>query len=508
MNNLEPILRTVNLTKRFGEVVANDAITLDIKPGEIHCLLGENGAGKTTVAECIYGFYHPDGGEIFFNGERVKINSPNDAIRLGIGMVHQHFVLIRPMSVIENIVVGTDAARVFLDLTEATQRLEQLCADYDVSLDLNAKIWQLCVGEQQWVEILKALFSGVKLLILDEPTAVLTPQEADKLFVILQQMKQEGLSILFITHKLREVMEVSDRVTVFRKGKKVATVNTADMTQADLAKMMVGRDVVFRVSKQKVEIGKPVLEVKDLKVLNDREQDTLCGVSLEVREKEIVGIAGVSGNGQRELFEAIVGTRHVEKGKIILSGKDVTNKSPRTIADNGVAHIPDDRLEEGLVPDFTVSENLMLGLHKNRFFKYNGALLDTQELDTFAAESIRDYEIATPSARLRTRSLSGGNLQKVIIARELSVNPRVLIANQPSRGLDVGAIEYVHKRMLNQREQGTGILMFSEDLDEIITLADRILVIFKGEIVGELDANQANREEIGLLMAGCMDGKQ
>jgi general nucleoside transport system ATP-binding protein len=508
MDNNKPLLRTEKLTKRFGEVIANQEVSFDIKPGEIHCLLGENGAGKTTLSECLFGYYHPEGGKIYFNEELVKITSPSDAIRLGIGMVHQHFILARPISVIENIVVGTDAAQMFLDLTEANKRLTQLCSDYDVSIDLNAKIWQLSVGEQQWVEILKALFVGVKLLILDEPTAVLTPQEADKLFVILEKMKQEGLSILFITHKLREVMAVSDRVTVLRKGEKIATVNTADMTRADLAKMMVGRDVVFRVSKPEVEIGETVFEVEELCAQNDREQEALCSLSLSVKVGEIVGVAGVSGNGQRELFEAIVGVRKAEAGKILLAGKDITNQSPYSIADHGMAHIPEDRLVEGLVPEFTVAENLILGLHMSRFFNYGGGWLDTKEVDEFAENCIRDFEIATPSASHPSHNLSGGNIQKVIIARELSGNPNFLIANQPTRGLDVGAIEYVHNRLLQQREGGTGILIFSEDLDEIMALADRILVIFKGSIIGELDPSVASLEEIGLLMAGSMDGEK
>ncbi len=508
MNKSEPLLRISKLTKMFGEVIANKDVSFEIHPGEIHCLLGENGAGKTTLAECLYGYYHPEGGEIYFNERQVEIASPSDAIQLGIGMVHQHFILVRPLSVIENIVVGTDAAQIFLDLTKATGKLEQLCADYDVSIDLSAKIWQLSVGEQQWVEILKALFGGVKLLILDEPTAVLTPQEADKLFVILKKMKADGLSILFITHKLREVMEVSDRVTVLRRGEKVATVNTADVTHADLAKMMVGRDVVFRVSKPEVKIGEPVLEIEGLCAQNDRDREALCNVSLDVKAGEIVGIAGVSGNGQRELFEAIVGVRSSGTGKILLAGTDITNRNPQTISSLGMAHIPEDRLEEGLISDFTVAENLILGLHKNKFYKYGGSMLDARGVVDFADKCIKDFEIVTPSSRQPTRNLSGGNLQKVIIARELSGQPKCLIANQPTRGLDVGAIEYVHNRLLQQREHGTGILIFSEDLDEIMNLADRILVIFKGSIVGELNPEVTSREEIGLLMAGSLEISQ
>ncbi len=508
MDTKEPLLRTSKLTKRFGGVIANNEISFEIGPGEIHCLLGENGAGKTTLAECLYGYYSPEAGEIFFNGEPVAIASPHDAIELGIGMVHQHFILVRPLSVIENIVVGTDAANLFLNLSRAERRLGQLCDDYDVSIDLSAKIWQLSVGQQQWVEILKALFGGVKLLILDEPTAVLTPQEAEKLFVILRKMKKAGLSILFITHKLNEVMAVSDRVTVLRRGSKVETVNTADVTRADLARMMVGRDVVFSVEKPEVSIGEPVLEIRNLCAKNDRGQDALQSVSIRVNSGEIVGIAGVSGNGQKELFEAIIGVRPVDSGQILLSDSDITRQSIESISSKGLAHIPEDRLKEGLVPEFSVAENLILGLHKSRFFKFWGGMLDSKDVEKFAEVCIKDFEIVTPSAKQPTRNLSGGNIQKVVIARELSGQPICLISNQPTRGLDVGAIEYVHKRLLKQCEKGTGLLIISDDLDELITLADRILVMFKGSIVGELDPSVATREEIGLLMAGSLEGAQ
>jgi len=504
----EPLLRTDGLTKVFGSVVANKEVSVEINPGEIHCFLGENGAGKSTLAECIYGFLCPECGDVYFNGKKVTIKTPSDAIHLGIGMVHQHFILVRPLSVIENIVVGTDAAGVFLDLSQAVKRLEQLCADYDISLDLKAKIWQLSVAEQQWVEILKALFGGVKLLILDEPTAVLTPQEADKLFLILKKMKQDGLSILFITHKLNEVMEVSDSVTVLRRGEKVATVNTADVTREDLARMMVGREVVFNVEKHAVKIGEPVLDVKGLVARNDRGQTALNSLSLHVRSGEVVGVAGISGNGQKELFECIIGIRSAESGDISLSGKNIINQSVFSIASSGIAHIPEDRLKEGIVPDFAVSENLILGLHKDRFFKYGGFVRDEKDVETFAQNCINDFEISTPSASQATRNLSGGNIQKVVIARELSKQPVCLIANMPTRGLDVGAIEYVHNRLLMQCEKGTGILLFSDDLDEIMNLADRILVIFKGKIVGELNPATASRREIGLLMAGSLESVQ
>ena len=512
MEKREPLIRTEKLTKRFGSVVANKEVSIEINPGEIHCFLGENGAGKTTLSECLYGFYTPEGGEIYFNGERVEIKSPNDALRLGIGMVHQHFILVRPLSVVENIIVGTEAAHTFLNLSEATAKIEKICKAYDLCIDLSAKIWQLSVAEQQWVEILKALFGGVKLLILDEPTAVLTPQESAKLFVILRQMKKEGLSILFITHKLNEVLEVSDRVTILRKGEKVATVNTAEVTREDLARMMVGREVVFRLNKPKVKIGNTVLEVKDVCAHNDRRQMALNNLSLHVRSGEIVGVAGVTGNGQKELFECIVGVRSTDSGKLLLGDKDITHASVSKIASMGLssmgmASIPEDRLKEGVVPDFSISENLILGLHNKKFFKFSGCMVDTKQVDRFSEDCIKDFDISTPTAAQPIRNLSGGNIQKVVLARELSGNPICLIADMPTRGLDVGAIEYVHNRLLKQCEKGTGILLFSDDLDEILNLADRILVIFKGSIVADLPAT-ASREEIGLLMAGSLGGNQ
>lgn len=499
------ILETRDLTKRFGTVLANDRLSFDVKKGEIHCLLGENGAGKTTLAECLYGYYQPDDGGIYFKGRAVEIDSPADAIHLGVGMVHQHFVLVRPLTVLENIVVGTDAATPVLDMRPARARLEKLCSEYGLSLDLSAKIWQLSVGQQQWVEILKALFVGIDLLILDEPTAVLTPQEADNLFSILNKMKAEGLSIIFITHKLREVMQVSDRVTVLRKGRKVATVRTSEVTRANLAEMMVGREVVFRVTKDESKIGSPALQVDDLIVKDDWGQNALRGISLQVHEGEIVGVAGVSGNGQRELFEAIIGARGSLGGRIFLAGEEITHMDPRGIAVQGVAHIPEDRLSEGLVPDFSVAENLMLGLHQDHFFR-GGLYLDPNEVQKFARECIEDFGIVTPSEKERTRNLSGGNLQRVILARELATHPKCLVANQPTRGLDVGAIEYVHGRLIEQRDSGVAVLLFSEDLDEILDLSDRVLVLFKGEIVGELDPVSATREQIGLLMAGVPEG--
>jgi len=498
------LIEAVQLTKRFPLVLANDKVDFNIRRGEIHCLLGENGAGKTTLAECLYGFYKPEEGEIRFNGKCVTLSSPNDAIRLGIGMVHQHFVLVEPLSVIENVVLGTDHKGILMDLHSAEEKLKSLCELYDVKLDLHAKIWQLSVGEQQWVEILKALFTGVQLLILDEPTAVLTPPEAERLFSVLHRMKDEGLSIIFITHRLKEVMQVSDRVTVLQRGKKIATVYTKDMTTEELACMMVGREVVFRVNKDKVEPGDTILHVNELAAKNDMGLEALHGINLSLHRSEILSIAGVAGNGQKELFEVLVGVRKALTGQVILDRSDITNKSPRTIFNKGISHIPDDRIGAGLIADFSVAENLILGLEENAPY-CKGLFLDKNYIKKFAGECISQFDIVTPSMNQRTSYLSGGNLQKVILARELRQSPRVLIANQPSRGLDVGVIEYVHDQLLAMRRQGVGILLISEDLDEIFNLSDRIAVMFKGRILEICDAQEASIERIGCLMAGIVD---
>jgi simple sugar transport system ATP-binding protein len=498
------LLRTEHLTKRFPQVLANDDISFSVRKGEIHCLLGENGAGKSTLAEMLYGVHLPDSGMIYYKGEPIVLSSPRAAIDLGIGMVHQHFVLIPPLPAIDNIIVGTESASLVLDRQEAHRKLDELCAEYGVEIDLTTRIWHLSVGEQQWVEILKALYVGVELLILDEPTAVLTPQEADKLFAIIKQMRDDGLSIIFITHKLNEVMEVSDRVTVLRKGRLVETVNTADMTKVDLANMMVGREVVFTIERGDLTIGDPLLEIKDLHADNERGQPALCGVSLTLHKNEVLGMAGVSGNGQRELFDVLAGVHKATSGQVVLEGAEITNRSPNYIAQQGVATVPEDRIHQGLVMDFGVDENLVLGLHRKQPFSKVG-FMNRKDVDAFAEELVESYEIATPSVTQTTKVLSGGNLQKIILARELSQEPKCLIVSQPTRGLDVGATEYVRRRLLDQRDRGAGVLLISEDLDEIFNLATRIAVIFHGEIVGLLNTEEATREEVGLMMAGVRD---
>ena len=497
---MEPLLYTENLTKRFHQVVANHQVCFDVIPGEIHCLLGENGAGKSTLAECIYGFYRPEEGSICIGGRPVELNSPADAIKYGIGMVHQHFVLVPSLTVLENIVVGTEASGFILNLGAAEAEIGKLCEQYGVELDLNAKVWQLPVGQQQWVEILKALFVKAKLLILDEPTAVLTPQESDRLFEILRMMTAGGMSIILISHKLKEVMQ-SDRVTVLRKGKKVATMITARTSKEELTSLMIGREIGAPPSKDNSLAGETLLEIKGLRAMDDRKQEALRGIDLKVHKGEIVGIAGVAGNGQKELFESLVGVRGATGGEIYLNGQAITNCSPKHIQESGVAFIPEDRFAEGLVPDFSVEENLILGEQRSPKFKSMG-LLDFSRISSFAQKCISRYDIATPSGKTLARTLSGGNAQKLIVAREFARNTPLTLANQPSRGLDVGVIEYMHAALLEKRAQGGGILLASEDLDELFAIADTIVVIHKGSILGRFAACDADLQTIGLLMAG------
>ena len=498
------LLETRKLTKIFSTVIANDAIDFEVTKGEIHCLLGENGAGKSTLAECLFGYYLPDHGEIFWKDEKVEISSPSKAMKMGIGMVHQHFMLVDTHTVLGNIMLGRKTPGPLLDEKAARARIIELCDQYHLNLDPDALIWQLSVGEQQWVEILKALYEGVELLILDEPTAVLTPQESERLFSILKKMSLEGLSIIFITHKLNEVVQVSDRVTVLRKGKKIDTVNTWEVTKAGLARMMVGRDVVFRVKRDKVERGKPVLELRGVQARNDLGLQCVHGVDLTLHEREILGIAGVAGNGQKELFEVLIGVRVAEKGKVLLKGDVISGKSAGYIRSRGLAHVPSDRIKEGLVMDFTIAENMFLGNEWTKPFR-KGLQLNRKEIRAFANKGMESYEIAAPSIDHLTSSLSGGNLQKVVLAREIGSRPSVILANQPCRGLDVGVIEYVHNQFLKLRAEGAGILLISEDLDEIFTLSDRIAVIYQGEILGVIDTDKTDLLKVGLLMAGVKE---
>jgi simple sugar transport system ATP-binding protein len=501
-----PLLRAQNITKRFHQVVANDAVSFDVLPGEIHCLLGENGAGKSTLAECLYGFLRPDAGRIYFEDQPVDVRSPAEAIELGIGMVHQHFVLVNNLSVLENVIVGTDSAGFVLDLRQAEKKLSELCDKYKLDLDLNAQIWQLPVGQQQWVEILKALYLDAKLLILDEPTAVLTPQESQVLFATLRQMTDEGISVILITHKFNEVMQ-SDRVTILRKGKRVDTVETQSTSKEQLTSMMVGREISLTVDKPDAEFGDAVLEVDGLSARDDRAQPALRDVSFAVRQGEILGIAGVAGNGQKELFETIIGVRPATAGSIRLGGEDVTNSDPQTMLARGVGHIPDDRFAAGLIGEFTIAENLVLGSQREQRFATR-SFLNFDTIATFGKQSIADFEIVAPSHQTVVDTLSGGNAQKVIVAREFEQSTKCILANQPSRGLDVGVIQYVHHRLLEKRSAGFGILLASEELEELFNLADRIAVMFKGEIRSIVPVGETTVEEIGLLMAGHEAGRQ
>ena len=497
---LEPFLKVEAVTKRFHQVIANDKVSFDVMPGEIHCLLGENGAGKSTIAECIYGFYNPEEGTIYVNGQAAQLESPADAIRNGIGMVHQHFVLIDSMTVLENIVIGTEGAPTILDLKGAEERVKKICERYDVQIDLHAKIWQLPVGQQQWVEILKALFLDVKLLIMDEPTAVLTPQESQRLFQIFREMISDGMSIILISHKMDEVMQ-SSRVTVLRRGKVVATVTTSETSKPELTNLMVGREVELRVKRDAHEAGAALLEIKELRADNEFGTEKLSGINLTVRRGEIVGIAGVAGNGQKELFETLMGVRKATSGSVYLDDVEITNETPNDIQHQGMGYIPDDRFAEGLIGDFDVQSNMILGHHRESPFAHRG-MLDFKKVSEFARHAIDEFEIKTPSETTACRTLSGGNAQKVIVAREFAQATKVILANQPSRGLDVGVIEYMHERLLEKRRSEFGILMASEELEELLSLADRVLVIFKGEILGDFDSDNVSIEEIGLLMAG------
>jgi len=499
---MESLLRVENVTKVFGAVVANDHVSLEVRRGEIHALLGENGAGKTTLMNILYGLYRPDDGHILFHGERVTLSSPKDAIRAGIGMVHQHFMLIPVFSVVENIVLGLGSLRrPLLDVESATRRIAALSKEYRLDVDPHARVCDLSVGAQQRVEIIKALYRGADLFILDEPTAVLTPQEVDDLFAVLRRLVQEGHAIIFITHKLDEVMRVSDRVTVLRDGAIVSTVATSETTKEELARMMVGREIVFRVARDPISPGASVLEVTELDIDDEQCSVALKGVSLSVRRHEILGIAGVGGNGQNELAGALVGLYEPTQGTIAILGEDIRGQGPKGVIKLNVGRIPEDRQAQGLIPDFTISENL-IATHFWQSPLSKWYLLNLPLIGRLAKKLIQDYDIRPPEPTLLARQMSGGNQQKLILARELSRDPDLIVAVQPTRGLDVGATEYIYAELLKHRQRGAGILLISTELEEILTLSDRIAVMFQGEIVGMMDAGSVELEEIGLLMAG------
>ncbi len=489
------------IVKQFPGVIANDHVTFIARRGEIHALLGENGAGKSTLMNVLSGLYAAEEGDIFINGQKVFFSSPRDAIDAGVGMVHQHFRLVPTLTVVENVILGLNEPRFGLNLEDARRKIEDLSEQYGLKITSDAFIWQLSVGEEQRVEIIKALYRGAQILILDEPTAVLTPQETVELFSTLRSMVDKGHTIIFISHKLDEVMAISDRVTVLRGGKNVATVETKDVTKEKLAELMVGRPVIFRIEKPDVEPGQEVLRVENLHALNEKGLPALKGVSFSVRAHEIVGIAGVSGNGQAELSEVLYGLRPLQEGQIILNDKDITEASTREIIREGVAQVPEDRHKEGSVGDMNLAENLILKNYRRPPIS-KGPVIRWKFVFEFARNLIKRFDVKAPGIHTHARLLSGGNLQKLILARELSSDPALIIAMHPTQGLDVGATESVRKLLVEERSKGAGILLISEDLDEVMQLSDRILVMYEGEIMGEVAATEADRSEIGLMMAG------
>jgi len=504
----------VNVSKTFPGVLANDRISLQIKSGTIHGLLGENGAGKTTLMNLLYGLYIVDEGSILVREKEVVISEPNHAINLGIGMIHQHFMLVETLTVAENVMLGVEHTKSFLtkipsllkslsplDLDKAIEEVEDLSGKYGLKVNPNALISDISVGVQQRVEILKVLKRGANILILDEPTAVLTPQESDDLFKTLNTLKKQGNTIIFISHKLEETMKICDRVTVLRRGKLVGTISIEEATPIILAKMMVGRDVVLRVEKPEVSSGQPVLEVKDLIVKDDRKLIAVNIAKFEVNSSEILGIAGVQGNGQTELVEAITGIRKSEDGEIKFNGKRISHLNSRKVRELGIAHIPENRQKHGLVLDFTIADNLILGSHYKKPFLQK-VFRDEREIEKYSTILIDEFDIRTPSVFTKARNLSGGNQQKVIVARELSRDFELLVAAQPTRGLDIGVIEYIHKQLINIREQGKSVLLVSSELEEIFSLSDRIAVIYEGKIVAIGKATEFSEEQLGLLMAG------
>ena len=496
-----PALELRGITKRFGSLVANNAIDFELKRGEIHALLGENGAGKSTLMNVLYGLQQPDEGEILLDGEVVRIESARKAIGLGIGMVHQHFMLVPVMTVAENLVLGSEPHQgPLLDYKAAASRTRELSERFGLAVDPEARVEDLGVGSQQRVEILRALFRGAKVLVLDEPTAVLTAQEAQDLFSVLRALKADGTSVVFISHKLNEVLDVADRVTVLRRGDKVDTVATEGSTERSLARLMVGRDVLLQVDKPAHEPGEALLEVRDLEVVDERELPAVRGVSLDVRAGEIVGLAGVDANGQSELVEAITGLRRVQAGTIRVAGRELTGATPREIQAAGVGHIAEDRHRRGLVLEFNLAENLSLREYRRPTLSRLGWLF-LKRMFARARGLLRDYDVRGGEPATRAASLSGGNQQKCVIARELSADPRVLIAAQPTRGLDVGAIEFVHRRLVEERDEGRAILLISLELEEIRSLSDRVLVIYEGAIVAELEPS-ASVEDFGVAMTG------
>ena len=496
-----PILELRGITKRFPGVVANAGVDLALYPGEVLALLGENGAGKSTLMNILIGLYRQDEGEIYLRGEPVEIRSPRDSDALGIGMVHQNFMLVPTMTVAENVILGLQDLSFVPKMDEVVARINEISERYNLQVDPYASIWQLSVGEQQRVEILKLIYRGAEVLILDEPTAVLTPQESEELARVLQVMTSEGKSAIFITHKMDEVLSFSNWVQVLQHGKSIAVKKTAETNAQELARLMVGREVLFRLDKAPATPGDVLLEMRDVHALDDKGLPALRGISLQIRGGEILGIAGVAGNGQRQLSEAVTGLRTVTAGEVLINGQPMTNRSPLEIIQAGVSHIPADRVGVGAVGDMAVSDNLAMKGYRNAPMSRKGILYPPRILE-FAKKMIASFQIATPTPKTHIKFLSGGNIQKAILAREIDACAGVLVAVYPSRGLDVGATEAVRKRLLKQRAQGSAVLLVSEDLEELLTISDKVAVLFDGEVMGVLPSEEAQIATLGLMMAG------
>ena len=497
------VLEARQISKYFPGVVANEDVNLSLNPGEILALLGENGAGKSTLMNIIYGLYQPSSGEIRVKGRSVKMHSPRDAIDLGIGMVHQHFQLVPVMTVVENVMLGSESVRQgLLDRAKVSKRIQQLSQDYQLEVDPNALVEDLPVGIRQRVEIIKALYREADILILDEPTAVLTPQEIEGLFSVMDLLRKQGKSIIFITHKLKEVLRIADRISVLRRGKVVGEATPSEATEPGLAAMMVGREVMLQVDKQKAQPGKPVLQVKGVEARDDLGEICLRNVELEVHSGEIVGVAGVQGNGQTELVEVLTGLRELDQGTLLIGGQDLTNKNPREITDQGrICHVPEDRHAFGMVAGYSVANNLVLNSYYKPPFA-NGVTVQQEGIEQHAEALVEKFDVRTPSVHTSGGSLSGGNQQKMVIARELSRPIQLLIAAQPTRGIDVGSIEFIHQQIVAKRDEGVAVVLVSSELDEILALSDRIVVMYRGSIIGEVDGKGATRQHLGLLMAG------
>ena len=503
---VSPILELKNINKSFGHVQANKNINLKITQGTIHGIIGENGAGKSTLMSIVYGLYQADSGTISVSGKEIKLKSPRDSIESGIGMVHQHFMLVENFTVLENIVLGFEGEFVFGEkLKKAKQDLKNLCDTYKLNIDLDSVISDLSVGFRQRVEILKSLYRGAEIFILDEPTGVLTPQEVDELFKILRSLKEEGKTIVLITHKLNEIMDLTSEVSVMRQGEVVGHTKTTDTNKEKLAEMMVGRSVLLRLNKAEAKLGDVLFKVENLTVKDDLDVTRVKNVNLEIRAGEILGLAGVTGNGQTELLEALSGIRKVESGTIYLNDEKISDKDnlldPRELKEKGLAHVPEDRQRMGLVTDFKAYENLIFGYHDQEPYSKSSILKDNDIL-SYSKKVMEEYDVRPRSPQLITSNFSGGNQQKIILSRELNENPKILLVGQPTRGVDIGAIEFIHQRLIDMRDKGAAILLVSVELDEVLSLSDRILVMFDGNIVGERINKDVTDRELGLLMAG------